>query len=181
MKILSLKVVGSLVTVLLLGTIMATSVMAAPPTPAPRANPNYGYRGFGMMGGYNLRSVAKLLGVTTTDIYSQLEQGKTLVQIASGKATEQQLIDALTAPYADQLKLRVKYEYITQEQADASLAQMIDGVTKWINTPWDSDSGYGSGGCGGSGGFGGMMGGFGSGFSGGPGGFGGMMGRFGTW
>lgn len=190
MKTRGFKLMGSLVVALLVSAIVVTSALAAPPTPTQPGTPSWGYGGFGMMGGYELGRVAKLLGVTTSDIVTQLRQGKTLVEIATGKATEQELIDLLIAPNADQLKLRVKYEYITQEQADYLLGQAIERTKTAINTSWSTGS-NGQGGFWGPmhGGFGGMMGGLGGmmgvfggmmgGFGGPTGGFGGMMGGWG--
>lgn len=174
MKITRWKLLGILVVVALAVVgVAATSVFAAPPTPPANPNGAYGYGyGYGMMGGYNIDRMAKLLGMTDADLVNQLQQGKTLVQIAQDKGvTEQQLIDTLTAPYKDELQLRVKYQYLTQQQADSLLQQMTDRVKTAINTAWNANNGgygYGPGyGCGGAG-FGGMM-----------GGFGGMMGGFG--
>ena len=180
MKMFGLKALASLLAVLLVGTLLATSVFAAPPSPTPRANPNDGSRGSGwMMGGYNLNGVAKSLGTTTADLYTQLRQGKTLLEIA-GADKEQQLIDILVAPYSDQLKLRVKYEYLTQDQAEALLVQANDRAKAFVNGTASTSTVPGScGGFGGSamGGLGGMMGGLGGMMS----GFGGMMGGLGRW
>ncbi|MCL5263878.1 MAG: hypothetical protein M1343_01565 [Chloroflexi bacterium] len=180
MNISKFKLLGSLVVVILVSAVLATTIFAAPATPTPRNAP-YGY-GWGMMGGYHLDLVAKLIGTTREDIVNQLQQGKSLVQIAQGKATEQQLIDTLLAPEKDMIQLRVKYGYITQDEADAWLQQAADRIKTAINATGTGQGfggyGYGCGGFGGMmGGYGGMMGGFRSGRTGGFGGWGGMMGR----
>ena len=179
MKISGMKLLGSLVVALSLSGIVASSAFAAPPTPTPRGN-TYGY---GMMGGYNLDGVAKLLGETRADVISQLQQRKTLAQLAEDKGVDRQkLVDALVAPYKDELQLRVKYEYITQDQADAQLQATTERINTAINTSWGSNgnggywSPWGNGFGGMMGGFGGMMGGFGGVMN----GFGGMIGGFGN-
>ncbi len=190
MKTTGMKLLVSLVVVLLLGSVLVGSALAAPGTPTPPTNTN-GWYGYGPIGGYDLDRVANLLGVTPQDLTTQLQQGNTLVQIAQGKGvTDQQLIDTLTGPYKDELALRVKYGYLTQDQADGLVQQMTDRVKTAINTAGNANgtnggngSYWGCPGFGGLGGFGGMMSGFGNGFggmmSGLDNGFRGMMGGFG--
>lgn len=164
-----LKLLGSIVTVVLLTATLATTAFAAPPTPSPRSNAPGPY-GYGYLGGYDLDRVAKILDMTRDDIISQLQQGKSLVQVAQSKnKTEQDLIDVLLAPEKDMIQLRVKYGYLTQEQADYSLQQTTDRIKAAINATGTGSGygyGYGNGYGWGCGGFGGTM-----------GGFGGMMGR----
>lgn len=165
------KLLISLALVVIIGSVVATSAFAAPPTPTP---PSGWGRGYGMMGGYDLDRVAKLFGISQADLVSQLQQGRTLAQIAQDKGvSEDKLVDTLIAPYRDQVQLRVKYGYLTQEQADTMLQWMTERVKAAINTPWNGGYGWGGWHCGGfgmMGGFGGMM-----------GGYGGMMGGYGRW
>ncbi|MBF8265559.1 MAG: hypothetical protein HW384_1423 [Dehalococcoidia bacterium] len=77
-------------------------------------------------GGYldsaTLNRVATALGITPAELTTQLQSGKTLAQVSKDKnvATDK-VVEAILAPYKDQLQLRVKYGYITQAQADLSL------------------------------------------------------------
>src|SRR3989304_3832205 len=69
-----------------------------------------------------LARVADSLGLTTEELTARLQNGETLAQIAATvNVTEETLIETLIAPYADQLELRVRYEYLTREQADELL------------------------------------------------------------
>ena len=123
--------------------------------------------------------VAKALGMTTQDLLAERSGGKSVFQIAAAKGvSEQQVLDAALAPYKDTLALRVKYGYITQEQADQLLQQEEQQLRSAFSATGTtgtqgSSSGYGMGP--------GMMGGYGpsGGMLGGDGGRGGMMGGFG--
>lgn len=131
--------------------------------------------GAGMMGGYNLLTVAELLKTTPQDITTQRQAGKSLVQIAAAKGvTEDQLINAIVDPVKERLQLQVKYNYLTQPQADTYLSQYQASVKTAVNDttpPSNGANGWGGmmgGGMMGNGGQGGMM---------GNNGFGGMMGN----
>lgn len=80
------------------------------------------YQWGGYLDNATLNRVAVVLGLTSADLTTQLQSGKTLAQVAKDKnvATDK-VIEAILAPYKDQLQLRVKYGYITQAQADLSL------------------------------------------------------------
>ncbi|MCL5961728.1 MAG: hypothetical protein M1358_20845 [Chloroflexi bacterium] len=142
--------------------------------------------GAGMsMGGYDLLKIADLLKTTPQDITTQRQAGKSLVQIATAKGvSEDELINAIVDPVKERLNLQVKYNYLTQQQADAYLSQFRDRVKTAINdtTPLlngeNGWSGMMGGGMMGNGAFGGMMGGGVTGGGGmmGNGAFGGMMG-----
>jgi hypothetical protein len=88
-----------------------------------------GAGGYGMMGGgiglgnqVTLNRVAGVLGISADDLVAQLKDGKTLAQVAESKGVSlDTLVDTILAPEAEVLKVRVKYGYLTQEQADAIL------------------------------------------------------------
>lgn len=163
------RMLGGLGLVALLLVIFTRSAMAAPP--APGAGP--GYRGFGFLDRVALQRVASLLGTTPADLTAQVQQGKTVAQIAQTKGVaEQAVVDTILQPFKDRLAIQVKYGYVTQAEADASLQAQQERVSQLIATVPGPDAGTGYGLChgGGSGGLGGMM---------GPGGMfgtGGMMG-----
>lgn len=167
MRITRWKLLGGLAVVLLLGAVLATSVFAEPPTPIPGTGPN-GWFGPGMMGGrgmmggmtggmmggmiggqYGLESVANLFNMTTADLASQLQQGKTLAQLAKDKGVgEENLIEALLAPHKDRMQYMIQNGYMTQEFADAMLTQMTEVIRTSINAPYSGAPGYGCGGFG---------------------------------
>lgn len=153
-----LGMLGGLVLVAVLLVTFAGSALAAPPDPP--AGP--GYTGFGFLDRVSLQRVATLLGTTPADLTAQLQQSKTLVQLAQAKGVnEQTLSDTILQPFKDRLALQVKYGYLTQEQADASLQSQQARVKELITTVPGSSTGTGYGSChdGGFGGPVGMMGG----------------------
>lgn len=82
-----------------------------------------GYQWGGYPGNATLTRIATVLGVTPTELITQLQSGKTLAQVAKDKgvATDK-IVEAIMAPRKDHIQLRVKYGYITQAQADQFLA-----------------------------------------------------------
>lgn len=171
-----LRILGILAAVALLLVSVTGSALAAPPNPTPGPS-NYG---FGFLDGVTLQRVATLLGTTTDDVVGQLQQGQTLAQIAQAKnVTSQALTDTLLQSTKDQLDLQVKYGYMSQDRANATLQNEQTRVNNLINTAIgpngnNGNNGYGYGPYGGGmmGGYGGMMGG---GWGGMMNGFGGMM------
>jgi hypothetical protein len=129
----------------------------------------YGFPG-GQRGGFGARvgglaAAATYLGLTTQQLFQDLQSGKTLAQIAnstSGKSASG-LIDAMVAAERQRLDQAVQAGSLTQAQADQLESRITARVTAMVN-------GTGFGGRGG--GFGGPPGG-GNGFGFGPGGGGG--------
>ncbi len=148
---------GSLVFAVLLAVTFTGTALAQPPIPtAP-------YNGFGFLDRVTLQRVANVLGTTANDVAAQLQQGKTLAQIAQSKGVgEKALTDAILQPTRDRLALQVKYGYLTQTQVDARLQYEEARVKELISTTPGAYGDYGDGsgwGChGGWGGLGGMMG-----------------------
>ncbi|OGO39982.1 MAG: hypothetical protein A2147_06905 [Chloroflexi bacterium RBG_16_57_8] len=143
-------------TVALVGVGIAVPVLAQ--TTTPPANVSTGV----YLDSPTLARVATVLGLPTTEITERLQAGETLAQIAGDKA--EAVLDAIIAPHADQITLRVKYGYLTQEQADAMLETMREQARLLLQQDLTAPTGYNSNGhCGGygTGGFGGMMGGVG--------------------
>ncbi len=144
----------------------------------------------------NFEAVAKLLGMTPQEIEAQLEQGKSLVEIASAKGvTEDALVAAIFTPMKEFMQQQVTAGNWTQQQLDAHLKLAEQHVRQLVNAKGVS----GNAGCGGAGmmgGTGGMMGNYGGMMGGGwnrgsanqggffgrggmmGGGYGGMMGGF---
>lgn len=143
-------VVGVLVlAVALVGVGIAIPVLASPRN-APTAPVNtYGGVYFDSS---TLARLAGILGLTPADLTSQLQSGKTLAQIAQSKnISTGTLVDAIVAPYADQVALQLKYGYITQEQSqsllDAARQRANTLLTQDLSTSQGYSNGY-FGGCG---------------------------------
>lgn len=150
-----------------------------PATAATAANEDY-------LGGPGFARVATVLGLTTDELTTRLQNGETLAQIAAEQGiAEGTVIDTLVAPYADHLNVQVQYGYMTQDEADQALAQMRDQATAMMTRTfsatngesdwWDQMEEYCDNAMGSFGGNGFGMGGMMDGWNGGNG-FGGMMG-----
>ncbi|MFN8421058.1 MAG: hypothetical protein U0528_17715 [Anaerolineae bacterium] len=106
-----------------------------------------GGNGNGMgMGGYNnslIAVAAKALGMDQTALVAELTatEGKTIADVAKEKGVAlESIVDAFVAPHAAQLQAAVTSGRLTQEQADAALAQMKANVTTRLNTPYNSSA-----------------------------------------
>lgn len=70
-------------------------------------------------------AAAQALGITTSELQTQLRSGQTLAQIAQSKnTTEQAVVNAALAAAKTQLDAAVKAGTLTQPQADAQYAQL---------------------------------------------------------
>ena len=123
--------------------------------------------GFGFRGaGGSFQAAASYLGLSTAQIFQELQSGKTLAQIAdatSGKSASG-LIDAMVKAEQQQIDKAVSSGTLTQSQADQITANLKTRVTAMVN-----GTGFGGGGQGffgrppgGGNGFGGRGGGGGS-------------------
>jgi hypothetical protein len=141
----------------LLITAIAIPAFAAGPlgkTNTQNADAQYGY-GKGLGIGLN-DNVTALLGLTTEEIQTQREAGKSLVQIAQAQGiTEEILVNTIMAEKQTALKAMVTAGTISQEIADLRLAQMRERVQESVNRTdvgpqsWSRAQGNGQrGGCG---------------------------------
>jgi hypothetical protein len=106
-------------------------------------------------------ALAEKLGLTSDELTTEVNSGKTIAQIAEEKGVSRtDLVATLEAAHKDSLTQAVTDGYLTQEQADGILSQMA-GRYEWMLD--NAGAGYGM-----MGGRGGMM-----------GGRGGMMGAYG--
>ncbi len=115
-------------------------------TPAPFMG------GRGMMGGHPAinDALTTLLGMSQTDISTQLRAGKSLVEIAATKnITEQALVDALVAAVKAKLDTAVANQDITQKVADSMLQREQDNISKMVNNKITTTDRMGPGGFGG--------------------------------
>jgi polyhydroxyalkanoate synthesis regulator phasin len=99
--------------------------------------------GFGRIG-VALDEAAKALGIDLDELRTELQDGKTLAQIATDHHVDiQQVIDALKAAAKAKLDQAVKDGRITQEQADSRLTEMTDRLNDLVNQPFPTKGGPG--------------------------------------
>jgi hypothetical protein len=95
-----------------------------------------GDRGFAFRGpGGDLSAAASYLGLGESDLFTQLQSGKTLAQIAnatSGKSAAG-LIDAMVSAQTAQIAAAVKSGMLTQSTADRITADLKARVTERVN------------------------------------------------
>jgi hypothetical protein len=100
-------------------------------------------------------SLAKAFGITTDELYTELNSGKTLSELASEKGLDRAaLVAELENAHQAGLAQAVTDGTLTQEQADAVLSQMA-GRYEWMLDNMGTGAGYRM-----MGGRGGMMGGY---------------------
>ena len=127
---------GLLVALLVVGAIGVLGVRSVyaqtpPTTPVPgnQAGPGVG-RGHGL-GQPELDAAAKALGMTSTDLSSALQSGKTLEQVATEKGVDiQKVKDAITAVQREELRTRIQ-----QGVSDGTISQdkanwLLEGLDK---------------------------------------------------
>jgi lambda repressor-like predicted transcriptional regulator len=85
--------------------------------------------------GQNISEAAKLLGISNEDLKKALVSGKSLADLAKEKGVEvQTLIDGLANPLTAKIEQELKDGKITQEQADQRKADIVEKITKWVNS-----------------------------------------------
>jgi hypothetical protein len=81
-----------------------------------------------------LSVAAAALGMTTADLKTELEAGRTIAQVAEAKGVDvQKVIDALVADATTVLNTAVDNGRITREQADARIAELPERMTNVVN------------------------------------------------
>jgi polyhydroxyalkanoate synthesis regulator phasin len=95
------------------------------------------HRGFGHFGGRlgRLDAAANYLGLTETQLHSELEGGKTLAQVAQAHGkTANGLIDALVADAKKRLDQAVTAGRLTRSQANEMLSGLRDRIGALVNS-----------------------------------------------
>lgn len=64
-----------------------------------------------------LKTIADKLGMGVDDLAAQLQSGKSVMDVAAGKASKEELVAALQAPQSEMMDIQVKYGRLTAEQA----------------------------------------------------------------
>lgn len=164
-KVKKILVIGSILVVL--GLVVGFIVVPALADEPGNAGASYGGV---FLDKPMLQRVATTLGLKVDELTSRLKEGQTLGSIASDqKVAEDKVVEAIVKPYQEELQLQVKYDYITQQQADQILAQAreralalmkqdLSGAGQNGDYSWEEMEEYCHGS--GEGGWGGMMGGW---------------------
>jgi hypothetical protein len=84
--------------------------------------------------GPGLEIVASTLGMTPEEVREAISNGQTLAQLAEANGSDgQALIDAILAEMKTHLDEKVAAGDLTQEEADAKLAEATTRVTEFVN------------------------------------------------
>ena len=92
---------------------------------------------------------AEVIGIEQTDLVAELTAGVTIADVAAEYNVDAQaIIDAYVQPRTDTLDAALAAARITQDQADAMLAQMEAQVSDQLTGAWEAQgNGYGNGAC----------------------------------
>jgi hypothetical protein len=114
--------------------------------------PEFGHQGMmpkgfggldrGLMGGGNslLSIAADQLGIPSTDLLTELQDDKSIADVASEQGVDvQDIADAYMAQLKESLDVAVEDGRITQKQADWQLEQAEERVNGQLNSPWEED------------------------------------------
>ena len=108
-----------------------------PTSPAP----GYGCcGGWGMRGGWGgwhgmglMDALAELSGLEPTELYAEMQEGKTLLEVAQAHGVSAEgLVEAALASRAEVLQQRIEAGYLTQEQADWMLEHMEEEMLEHL-------------------------------------------------
>ena len=102
--------------------------------------------------GFGLDAVATALGITTDEVRTALQSGKSLAELAVSKGkTAQDVIDAIVAEATTKINAQVKAGHLPQADADKILANLTTMATDFVNNtppaggPWFGGPGLGRG------------------------------------
>ena len=87
----------------------------------------------GAQSGGLLQLASNYLGISVSDLQSDLQSGKTLASLLTGSQTVQQLVTALEAPVQSSLDKAVSAGNITQDQENAILSKLTTRLTNFVN------------------------------------------------
>lgn len=88
--------------------------------------------------------LAEVLGLAPEALVSLLQEGKTLSEIAAEQGVaEEAVLEAILAPHTSQIELGLEYGYLTQEQADAMLAEAEEHARFLLERDFSTDGSYG--------------------------------------
>lgn len=132
--------VAALTVTALAGTGLAFAQEPTPPAPGYGCCNGWGMHdgwrggwGWGRHGMGLIDALAKLTDLEPADLYAELQEGKTLLEVADAHAVSaDQLVEAALAYLAEVLQQRVEAGYLTQEQADWMLEHMREEMLEHL-------------------------------------------------
>jgi hypothetical protein len=94
----------------------------------------------GMMGGHlGMQTVAETLGLTPAELVTELQAGKTVVEVAAEKNVDvDTLVEAILTPRIERLNELVTAGQLTQAEVDARLTILRVDVIERLNQGWGS-------------------------------------------
>lgn len=100
------------------------------------------------LGTNELAAAAKALGMTTSDLSTALQSGKTLTQIAADKKVDLQTVqDAIKAARADDMRTQIKQAVTDGKITQAKAGWLLEGLDKgFLDGPGFGFGGFGFGG-----------------------------------
>lgn len=116
--------------------VMAQNDGNTTPTPSPSGTSDYGWNMHGMMWGNwhddsMWTAVADALGINVNTLFSELQSGSNLAQIAEERGVDVQIVyDAALTTMTDHMNAMVGSGYITRAQADAQFTWMRDNIAQ---------------------------------------------------
>jgi hypothetical protein len=149
----SILIGGLLVAFLVIGVIGATKAYAQGPTTTPTAptapldQDGPGGRGHGL-GQPELDAAAKALNMTTAELTTALQSGKTLEQLAQAANVDIQVVkDAIQAAHATEMRARIQQAVTDGTITQANADWLLEGLDKgYIGVPGAFGFGHGFGG-----------------------------------
>jgi polyhydroxyalkanoate synthesis regulator phasin len=108
-----------------------------------------GQHGKGGRRGLKSEVLAQVLGMSADELRTALKSGKTIAQVAADQGVDVQVvIDALTAEMTNHIADEVASGELTQEEADAKLADLSARIADRVNNPRPAEGAGGRGGHG---------------------------------
>ncbi|NJN67136.1 MAG: hypothetical protein HC884_10710 [Chloroflexaceae bacterium] len=85
-------------------------------------------------GGGNLETIAETLGMTTEDLLSALQEGKTIAEVAEAQGVDlDTVVDAVLAEVEARLDTQVEAGRLTQDEADERLTEARERITEQMS------------------------------------------------
>lgn len=139
MKNKMLILIGGLLAALLVVGVVGATVGYAQSSPTPLFNgrgPGDGHGGRGL-GQVELEAAAKVLGMTTDELSTALQSGKTLEQLATDKKVDiQKVKDAIQAAHVTEIRASIQQALKDGKITQANADWLLEGLDKgYIGVP----------------------------------------------
>jgi hypothetical protein len=132
-KKMNILIAGLLAALLVVGIVGTTRSLAQSSTPTQQngfgAGPRGGH-GFGL-GQEELAAAAKVLGMTTDELSTELRNGNTLQELATQKGVDiQKVNDAITAAHREEMRTQIKQAVTDGTMTQAKADWLLEGLDK---------------------------------------------------